>query len=293
MGLTEVVEQSAQPIPHRPYSRIRGKRERSVTEIIGLKSIGGLPWAAAKETAMFAVLHQDQWMDLAPDEAVDRLRTHHRGVWDSRACIGTATHAVMEAWFKDETVDLKELVADLAANERTAKTWVGHEDEITARLVPYVDGLEKWWNDFTPTGGTAEDCVRTPGVFIGQRDRWGVQMDGSTWGLDLKTTAEQDGAKGLYADSWSLQLAAYARASEIVTYGWDEKGKLTEISTRPNEPVDRTGIIHLRGDGEYALYEVPVTDRAFESFLSLASVAQWLHSIEKDVPVALHREVAA
>ena len=118
-------------------------------------------------------------------------------------------------------------------------------------------------------------------------------MDGALWGLDLKCTAEQDGDKAIYGDSWVLQLAAYARAPEIVTYGYDLTGKLGELSTRPNEPVDRTGIVHLRGDGHYSLFEVPVTDRSFEAFMSLASVAQWLHSIEKDVPVSLHREVVA
>lgn len=266
---------------HRPYSRIRGKRERSVTEIIGLKSIPGLPWGAAKETALFAVNHQDEWSDLDTDAAVDRLRTHHRGVWDSRATFGTATHSVMEAWFNGQTVDLYELVCDLAANERSAKTWQGHEDEMTERLIPYVDGLEKWWNDCSPTGGSAEDCVRTRDVFVGQRDRWGVKMGGSTWGLDLKTTAEQDGSKGLYYDSWCLQLTAYDRADELVDYGLDEKDKVVELGTRPNERVDKHGIIHLRGDGNYALYEVQVTDASFAAFLGLARVGEWLRDIEK------------
>lgn len=266
---------------HRPYSRIRNKPERSVTEIIGLKAIPGLPWGAAKETALFAVNHQDEWAELETDAAVDRLRTHHRGVWDSRASFGTATHTVMESWFQGETVDLYELVCDLAANERTAVTWRGHEDEMTERLVPYVDGLEKWWNDWTPSGGTAEDCVRTPGIYVGQRDRWGVNMGGSTWGLDLKTTAEQDGSKGLYYDSWCLQLTAYDRAAELVDYALDEKNKVVELGTRPNERVDKHGIVHLRGDGNYALYPVEVTDAAYEAFLGLARVGTWLRAAEK------------
>lgn len=281
-----ITEAAPLKVPHRPYSRIRGKRERSVTEIIGYKAIGGLPWAAARETAEFAVRHQDQWMDLSEDEAVERLRLHHRGVWDSRAAIGTATHSVGEAWFNGETVDLFDVVCDLAANDRAAKSWQGHEAEMTERLVPYVDGLEKWWNDWTPSGGTAEDCVRTPGVYIGQRDRWGVTMRGATWGIDWKTTAEQDGSKALYLDSWTLQLTAYDRASELVDYGFDENGKVVELGTRPNAPVQRHGILHLRGDGEYALYPVDVNDAAYEAFLGLARVGEWLRKIEKVTPTA-------
>lgn len=285
--MTATVTPVEKPVPHRPYSRIRGKRERSVTEIIGLKSIQGLPWAAARETAMFAVHHQDKWSDLAPDDATEHLRRHFRGVWDSRAAIGTATHAVMEAWFAGETVDLYDIVCDLAQNERTAKTWQGREDEMTTLVTGYVDGLEKWWNDWSPKGGSAEDCVRYPGVYVGQRDRWSVEMGGKTWGLDLKSTAEQDAEKAIYHDSWLLQLSAYDRAPEIVEYGWDDKGKLAELSTRPNEPVDAHGIIHLRGDGNYSLFEITVTDQSFEAFMALAQLGHWLHAIDKDIPPAL------
>lgn len=234
---------------------------------------------------MFAVHHQDEWNTLSPDEAVERMRPHFQGVWDSRACVGTATHSVMESWFCGETVDLHSIVCDLAANEHKAKTWIGREDEMTAHLVPYIDGLERWWTDFSPSGGTSEDCVRMPGVYIGQRDRWEVEMRGDLWGLDLKTSAEHNIEKAIYLDSWSLQLSAYSRAPEIVEYGWNADGKLAEIGTRPNKPVDRHGIIHLRGDGNYALYEVPVTDESFDAFMALAKFGHWLKSIEKVKPV--------
>jgi len=288
-SIVTVAEATPTPKLHRPYSRLRGRPERSVTEIIGLKAIPGLPWGAAKETALFAVNHQDQWAELDTDAAVDRLRTHHRGVWDSRAAIGTACHAVMESWFAGETVDLEALVCDMAENDYAAKTWRGAEEDAIERLIGYVDGLEKWWNDWQPSGGTSEDCIRTPGVYVGQRDRWGVQMGGASWGLDLKTTAEQEASKALYYDSWCLQLTAYSRADEVVDYGLDENGKVIELGTRPNEPVEKHGIIHLRGDGNYALYPVEVTDASFEAFLGLARVGKWLRSVEKleMVPAAL------
>lgn len=280
------------PIPHRPYSRIRGKRERSVTEIIELKGIPALPWAAAKVTGEFAYDYPEKWKDLPRDEAVEVLRKHHRGIWDSRAAIGTACHTVMEAWDAGETVDLYEIVCDLAAKEYTARTWQGIEDLIVERITPYVDGLERWWNDWEPHGGTTEECVRTPGIYIGQRDRWNVTMRGKKWGVDLKCTAQQDSEKGVYGDSWTLQLAAYRHAEECVEYDWDENGKIVEVGTYPNEPVDATAIIHLRGDQSYTLFEVPTDETAHQAFLTLAHFNTWLRQIPKPVALNPHEEAA-
>lgn len=274
------------PVPHRPYSRIRGKRERSVTEIIELKSIQGLPWAASRLTGEFAYDYPEKWKDLPRDDAVDVLRRHHRGVWDSRASYGTGTHAVMEAWYAGTTVDLYDLVCKMATEDREARTWQGIEDLVTERLTGYVDGLEKWWNDWSPEGGTSEDCVRTPGVYIGQRDRWLVRMRGQLWGLDLKCTAQQDAEKGVYGDSWTLQLAAYRHAEQCVDYAFNEQGRITEVGTRPNEPVDRTGIVHLRGDGNYSLFEVETTEKAHQAFLTLAHFNTWLRQLPQ--PTALN-----
>jgi hypothetical protein len=285
MGSMSTTKEIRTVLPPRPYARLK-KPERSVTEIIGLKSIPGLPWGAANETALQAV-YTTEWRTLPADEAYNVLRRHHRGVWDSRAAIGTAVHRVLEAWFRDEAVDLAELVDDMARNETSAKSWRGDENATIERLVPYVNGLEKWWNEWEPQGGTSEDCIRTPGTYIGQRDRWGVRMGGHTWGLDLKCTAQSDEDKGLYLDSWALQLAAYRWAQECVDYGLDEKGKIIELGTRPNDLVDRCAIIHLRGNDEYALYEVEADERALGAFLSLAKFGQWLRSIEKDEPVKL------
>jgi hypothetical protein len=265
------------PIPARPYARIRGKRERSVTEIIGTKGIPGLPWAAAKETALYAV-HHDDWRELAPDEAVDRLRTHHRGIWDSRASMGTATHAVMQAWIAGETVDLYEIVCRMAQDDRQAKAWAGHEDEATVTLAGYVDGLERFWNDWSPTECVSEECVRTPGVYIGQRDLVARIRDGRCL-FDIKSTAEQDGEKAIYHDSWALQLAAYDQATEIVEYGWGPKDKLIEVSTTPNERVDKCRVIHLRGDGGYALFEVKADESAYQAFLALGKVNTWVRDL--------------
>ena len=265
----------------RPYARIRNKPERSVTEILDLVGKPGLPFAAANETAKEAVFGTG-WSVPDLDESYNRLRRHFRGVWDSRAAIGTATHSVMDGWFDGTTVDLETLVYDMAQNDSSAKSWHGREPEMIETLIPYIDGAEKWWNDWDPTGGTSEECVRTRGIYIGQRDRWSVSFRGGLrWGLDFKTTAHTDPDKGFYADSYILQLAAYRYAAECVVYEEVDK-KIREVSTYPNEPVDRCGVLHLRGDGEYEFFELPADDEAMKAFLSLAAILNpWLRMIDK------------
>ena len=268
----------AKKVGHRPYARLRNKPERSVTEIIGLKAIDGLPWAAAKETARQAVRHPESWQSLEEDAAVDYLRKFHRGIWDARAANGTATHAVMEAWVDGTTVDLYDLVCDMAENDYQAVSWRGNEAEATERLGLYVDGLEKFWHDWSPEGCVSEQCVRMPGVYIGQRDL-GATCRGLRVLHDIKTTAERDGEKGVYHDSWALQLAGYDKAPEIVHYGFDEKDKIVETGTEPNEPHDSCRVIHLRGDGGYSLYEVDAGEQTFRQFLGLAAFNTWLRDL--------------
>lgn len=277
---------------HRPYARIRNKRERSVTEIIGVKAIPGLPFGAANETAAFAVYHEDAWHDLPADEAYELLRRHHRGVWDGRAAIGTASHIVLESWFNGHTVELYDVVADLIESDKGAKSWRDHETETVTMLEGYLNGLEKWWLDFQPEGGASEECVRTPGVYIGQRDRWNVRCKGlpGVGGIDLKTTARQEADKGVYIDSWTLQLNAYAAADECVDYDLDKRGRVVEVGTRPNPPVEWLGVVHLRGDDNYSFYEVEQDERHLNAFLNLAKVNKWAGEIEKVEPRLYQKE---
>jgi hypothetical protein len=241
---------------HRPYARKRNGPP-SVTTILDAMATPGLEWGSAKETALFAVHHQDEWTHLDPDVAVNKLRRHFRGVWDGRADVGTAVHHINEAW-----------------------TW-GEDADVPPELVGYVDGLERFWRDFQPETVATEEVVRYPDgnlSYIGQRD-WVADLGGDRWLLDIKTTAQQDADKGVYPDSWRLQLAAYRWATEIVLY--DEKNK--EVGTVPNYPVDRCGVIHLRGDGDYTLYELQAGKAEWERFLQLRRVWTWVNK-EASVP---------
>lgn len=262
-------------VPHRPYSYIRGT-EPSVTTILDLLPKPGLPWAAAKETAMFAVLHPDKWRHLPETDAIDVLRRHHKGVWDGRAANGTLAHAVNESYCAGEDVDLEKLVAWTIENDRNARTWADRDlDDLLESVLGYVLGLEKWWADFQPADVRSETVVRWPGLFIGQTDLR-CTVGGDDWLWDLKTTNKQDEGSGVYTDSWTLQLALYGLGRETVSYRVDDAPELkrgfrvVETGTGEWSRPRRYGVIHLRGDEGYTAFEVDVTRDVERTALRLA-----------------------
>lgn len=282
---------------HRPYARKKGGPP-SVTTILGCMDKPGLSWAAARETAMFAVLHVNEWavpgadQELEPgvtvlDEAaaIDRLYRHHRGVWDHRAALGTLVHSVNECWAHGEDVDLEAMVDEV---RKGSHVWARMDPaQVLAEAEVMVDGLEAFWSAFRPATISAEDVVRYPGHggssgYIGQND-WRVTMfSGDTqkverWLLDVKTSGKVDPTEGLYPDSWRLQLAAYRYAKEIVDY--DDKAN--ETGTRPLEPVDRCGIVHVRADGSWALLPMQAGVEEHSRFLQLRFIWQWVNHDSK------------
>ena len=262
-------------IPSRPYSRM--KSEPSVTTIIGELNKPGLEWGASKEAAKFAVYGHDEWFGLEDPAAVELIRKHFKGVWDGRAAMGTLVHTVNECWINGESPDLEILV-------KAVPSWQNQIPEKIEEADRYVAGLAKFWNDWEPTEFRSEDVVRSPGQYIGTRDLFG-RLRGDTYVLDLKTTAEQNAEKGIYGPEWSLQLAAYNHAKEIVTYARDDKGKVCVSGTAPNERAERAGIVHLRGDGEYTLYQVDAGPDQYDAFLQLLHVHLWRKSCPAPKPM--------
>ncbi|MGH9121394.1 MAG: hypothetical protein ACRDYC_05540 [Acidimicrobiales bacterium] len=262
------------PKVHRPYST--GKIP-SVTTILGVLSKDGLQWAAAKETAMFAVNHRDEWETLSDFDAVERLRKHHQGVWDHRAALGTMCHAVNEAWARGETFDLEDAVVALQTGSHV---WAKYPTEqLMDELDVMVDGLERAWNELTPATVAVEDVVRytdAEGSYVGSSD-WQVRIWGKSFLVDLKTTGRTEPGSALYWDSWRLQLAAYRYASEIVDYD----GR-TEVGTRPLLPVDDTAILHLRMNGEWGFHPVKAGREEHGRFLDLCRAYRWRLRASKD-----------
>lgn len=287
-------------LPHRPYA-VRGARktsnEPSVTTVLGLLlNKPGLAYAAAREASTFAVLHQDRWVNLATEHAIDTLRKHPFGIWDGRAAMGTLVHAVNEAYCAGEEVDLEALIAHVIENDTKAKVWRNADrDDLLERALGYVLGLEAWWTRFSPTHIQSEVVVRWPKLFIGQADlrctidtTWADGFQGPQDTLiDCKTTSIQDEDKGVYPEVFALQLAGYGMAREAVTYGMLEDASLVsgwrvvESGVSRWTHPERYAVIHLRGDEGFTFYEVPV-DRATErTFLRLARAYPVVSSLAK------------
>jgi len=260
----------------RPYARLRSS-EPSVTTIINVLDKPGLQWGASKEAALYAVYSHDDWYAMDQSTAVDRIRRQFKGVWDGRAAMGTLVHTVNEDWCAGRTANLGALVAGY-------KGWEKEQPQKMAEANQYVDGLAKFWDDWKPTDIRSEDILRTPGKYIGTRDIVAT-MRGERWLLDIKTTAEQNAEKGIYGDAWGLQLAAYRYAQEVITYELDDKKKPKVATVTDNEPVDRCGIIHLRGNGEYTLFEVDAGPGMYDAFLRLCDVLAWRKTVTDPKPV--------
>jgi hypothetical protein len=256
---------------HRPYSKDPNSPP-SVTQILGLLDKPGLSWGAARETAKFAVHHQPAWMDKPSDEATTILYRHHRGVWDHRALLGTALHTINAEWCAGNTVRVADVVAELRSRSPLWRR--RNEQEIYAEILPMADGLSRWWMENQPETQSFETVVRypVPGLeYIGQTD-WRAGLDGLTWLLDLKTTGNTKPGSAKYWDTWRLQLAAYRYATEAVVYDDDDQ----ERGTIELPPVDRTGILHLYGNGDCRLEPVRAEAKEHQVFLQLRQVYGWV-----------------
>jgi hypothetical protein len=240
----------------RPYARIRGTEPSVTTVIDAMLGKPGLPFAAARETALYVVEHG---VPESPEPVGDLTRVF-RGLWDGRAAMGTLVHKVNEEWSADRNADVALLVKDMAEQDTKARSWRGREDEVTDIALGYIDGLEAAWDELSPSVRGTETVVRQPGQWIGTAD-WRIDWQGRDALVDLKTTNQRNQDKGLYPDSWTLQLAALSWAAECVEYEWDDDGKPHEKASQEWHPPEVTLIVHLRGHGHHDLYEVPGAER--------------------------------
>jgi PD-(D/E)XK nuclease superfamily len=253
---------------HRPYAK-DPNAPPSVTTVLDTMSKPGLSWAAAKETAQYAVNHTD-WLLKESHMAVDQLRRHHRGVWDHRALLGTALHTVNSAWATGETLNVSALVDKMRAKSRL---WARMEPgEIRTALRPMVSGLAQAWQTLEPKTVDVDRVVRTSGEtlgYIGTYD-WVVMVDGLTYLVDLKTTGKAAEKAKPFWDTWRLQLAAYRHASEVVNYEGRE-----EVGTEAMPKVDRTAVLMVCADGSWQFLECSADHEEHAVFLALRAVYGW------------------
>lgn len=261
---------------HRPYAK---SGLPSVTQVLSLLSAPGLPWGAARETAKYAVHHLDQWEHLRPEEAVDTLYRHHKGVWDHRALLGTALHQINAEWCQGHTVRVADVIQEMRASSRLWRQKA--ETDIYRDLLPMADGLARVWDRLQPETLSWEQCVRYKNTsalgldYVGTTD-WRAVLDGQPFLLDLKTTGNTKLGAGKYWDQWRLQLAAYRYCTEAVIYeGLEEKGtiELPEVAG--------CAIVHLYGDGQFQVDGIQAGPAEHEVFLALRKAHSWRKEAEK------------
>lgn len=240
-----------------PAARVRGKYAveiggkhvaPSVTTISGMLNKPGLPWGAAKETALFAIHHKEEWIDLSNDDAYHRLRKHHRGVWDDKANRGTLVHDLAAQWAAGKEIDCP---PDCAG---------------------YLDALELFYEIEQPEWLHVERSVvsATPGFEYGGSLDAVARIKGRTGIVDLKSG-------GRYPIETTLQLAGYRFADGFGIY--DALGTLTGIEPLPE--FDFAAILYLHDDGTYEFLEVPADKKAYGAFMSLRAAWGWLKEMEK------------
>jgi len=260
---------------HRPYAR-DPNAPPSVTQIINALDKPGLSWGAARETAAYAVHHMASWSDLPSDRAISILYRHHRGVWDHRALVGSAIHAVNAEWCQGRAVRVLDIIQSI--RERSTLWQSVPEADLYAELLPMSDGLARFWHEAKPVPLSWEQVVRyRPGNadldYIGTLD-WRAQINGQPLILDLKTTGSVKHGQGKYWDSWRLQLAAYRYATEAVLY----KDTGREAGTFELPEVAGAAVVHLYRDGHVEFNPVQAGPREHEIFLALRRVYGWRHA---------------
>src|SRR5262245_30076300 len=216
-----------------------GKYVPSVTGITGVLNKPGLPPAAAKETALWALHNRDQIDALGEDTWLKTCSAAYRDVWGAKRDRGTGLHAHAEQLLR-----------------------TGYTDAPTDQL-PLVysaaDFLDRW--DVQPIF-TEAPVYHSDHLYAGRLDLVAELADGDIWLLDFKT------GSGVYPEM-VLQSAGYRFASHLV-------GPTGDI---PMPAIDHAGIVHIRPGTEdvadWDLHPVAADRDVFGTFLALQAAYEY------------------
>ena len=215
---------------------------RSVTTLLGAL---GKPWLggwAAKMVAEYAYDRRDKWDGLTKAEAVRLLKGAPWDKRDAAADVGTAVHSAIESLVLGQTPP-------------------PYPESIAAHMANF----DRFLADYRPEWHAAEAAVfsRKYG-YAGTLDGI-VGIGGKSYILDVKTS------KALYADTFPLQLAAYAHAEFIGLPDGTE-------GTMP--PIDGGVILHLTAE-DYRLVQVRIDADVFNAFLYVVQAYRWQYDTSK------------
>ena len=195
-----------------PWHRytLDGKRIPGVTTLLrdGVPKPALIEWKA-RVTAEFAVAEQDTWSRMAPDAAINYLKTEAGRQATRAAARGTEIH---------------ELATRIVA---------GHDVDVDETLIGVVNSYVQFLKDWNPDPVAVEFSLLNrrwwyagTGDLLAQLDGFGLAL------LDIKT------GSGVYPET-ALQLAAYRHAEQIQIDGRLE----------PMPVVEFVGVVWLQDDG--------------------------------------------
>ena len=258
------------------------QRFQSVTSVTDVLPKYLSDWAANLATeAAFNEIDEYKGLPTKQDR-MDYCRTAHKRKRDAAADLGSEIHQAIEAY-------------------NLGKPMPPWPLPVKARMTHF----EQFTKDYGLEVEAAETRVysRTHG-YAGTLDILGrlTAIDNRLAVIDTKS------GKGIYADSFCPQLAAYANADFLVADPFHPgsqqvtpergKGKRYYTWTGPAEDeipmpkVEAGYILHLRDDG-YDVYEITDLAKSFDAFLSFFPVDRWLNGGKNGVlkkrkpPVAL------
>lgn len=247
----------------------------SVTTLIGVLDKPALvPWAAIK-TAEAAIDKANTWQSILEQdgraEAINYLKnSRFRGKPGERSAkdLGTAVHKACEH-------------AAIHGKFRP-------EDTNDPELVPFLRQYRRFLQDYQPEYVAAEVTVFNPQVgYAGTCDAF-LNIEGSRFVVDYKTSRESDDARGKPKGPYpevALQLAAYRYATLAAAWRarqseqFKRRYYLLNASERamavPVPEVDHGLVIYLTPD-RYALHPVRCDEAIFDSFLATVDAARFV-----------------
>lgn len=219
-----------------------GDKVPGVTSVLNMIPKPFLKAWGEKLVATEAVEGLANWQPLAerdPQAAIDYLKQTPRRTTKEAADIGTAAHGIFES---------------LALGEPLGN--------ITDALLPYAAQFSNFLDTVQPEYLATEDTVWSEKHgYAGSFDAL-MRIQGERCWADNKTTRS-----GVYPEV-ALQLSAYSHADYILD------GETGEQQLMSPDPADRGVVIHVRPEF-WALYEVPIGDEIFATFLALRDVFKW------------------
>lgn len=235
--------------PGRHTYSLDGKRVPGVTTVLG-KTVNlgnALAGAAARETALWAVVHSDEIDTMGRDTWVANAKAAHRTVWDASRDRGTRLHEAARQLVAGELLT--------PADPDTGEAWPDDERRMAEHVAAFFDAWEV--SPLASERPVFHDTDRWAGTI----DLVARMRDGRRWLLDFKTGAS------VYTKD-ALQLAVYRHATHMQVETPDG------LADWPMPAVDDCAVVHVRPDG-WQLRPVRADRPMYDVFRSMLPVAAW------------------